>query len=196
MNSRRYATPLKKPAMIAVMGLSGTGKTSVARAIAAELGLRVVSSDAIRKSLFGKGEQPIGHEKENYGAEANCLTYKKLLDKGRTLLKESGGAILDATFQRAADRASAEEIANSLGANWRLVECLLSPDLIHARLDKRTKRREGHSDATWDIYLRQREKFEPLNPIDDARHLLLDTRPNLSVTSRTACDWLRENDQR
>ena len=78
----RYATPLKKPAMIAVMGLSGTGKTSVARAIAEELGLRVVSSDAIRKSLFETGEQPIGHKMEKYGTEANRLTYTKLLDKG------------------------------------------------------------------------------------------------------------------
>ena len=104
--------------------------------------------------------------------------------------------ILDATFQRSADREWAQDIADSLGANWRLIECHLSPDLIHARLDKRTKRREGNSDATWDIYLRQREEFEPLNPIDHPRHLLLDTRPNLSVTSRTACDWLRENDQR
>jgi predicted kinase len=35
-----------------VTGLSGTGKTSLARAITGELGLRVVSSDAVRKTLF------------------------------------------------------------------------------------------------------------------------------------------------
>src|SRR5262249_40096457 len=39
----RYASRLRKPTVIAVGGLSGTGKTAVARAIASELGLRVIS---------------------------------------------------------------------------------------------------------------------------------------------------------
>ena len=49
---------------VAVAGLSGTGKPGVARAVAGELGLRVVSADAVRKSLFadtagaGYGEGP------------------------------------------------------------------------------------------------------------------------------------------
>ena len=56
--ARRYASRLKMPTVIAVGGLSGTGKTAVAHAIAGELGLRVVSADAIRHSLFGKHKQP------------------------------------------------------------------------------------------------------------------------------------------
>jgi uncharacterized protein len=51
--ARRYAAQLRRPTVIAVGGLSGTGKTSVARAIASELGLRVVSADAARQTLFG-----------------------------------------------------------------------------------------------------------------------------------------------
>src|SRR5262249_12778754 len=42
--ARRYAARLRKPTVIAVGGLSGTGKTAVARAVAGELGLRVISS--------------------------------------------------------------------------------------------------------------------------------------------------------
>jgi aminoglycoside phosphotransferase family enzyme len=54
----RYASRLKKPTVIAVGGLSGTGKTSIARAIASELGLRVISADAVRRSLFGEAKRP------------------------------------------------------------------------------------------------------------------------------------------
>jgi hypothetical protein len=48
----RYATPLKECTVIAVAGLSGTGKSSLARAIAGELGLQVVASDELRHQLF------------------------------------------------------------------------------------------------------------------------------------------------
>jgi uncharacterized protein len=57
---RRYAARLQYPTVIAVGGLSGTGKTSIARALAGELGLRVVSSDAVRQSLFGDAKRPSG----------------------------------------------------------------------------------------------------------------------------------------
>src|SRR5215475_2621787 len=55
--ARRYASRLKKPTVIAVGGLSGTGKTAVARAIAGELGLWALSSDAARQSLFGDAKK-------------------------------------------------------------------------------------------------------------------------------------------
>jgi aminoglycoside phosphotransferase family enzyme len=56
--ARRYAEPLSKPTLVLVAGLSGTGKTALARAIAGELGLRVISADAVRKSIFGPGGAP------------------------------------------------------------------------------------------------------------------------------------------
>lgn len=54
--ARRYASRLRKPSVIAVGGLSGTGKTTITRAIAGELGFRVISADAVRRSLFGASQ--------------------------------------------------------------------------------------------------------------------------------------------
>ncbi|MEW6127267.1 MAG: AAA family ATPase [Acidobacteriota bacterium] len=194
--ARRYATPLHKPTLIAVMGLSGTGKTTVARAIAGELGLRVLSSDAIRKSLFGKAGRPFGYGEGAYNLEANRLTYETLMAQSRTLLDASGGVILDATFQRAEDRAMAQAMAIWSGANWRLLECQLSPELVQSRLAARAAQADVLSAATWEVYLRQREQFEPFdNQTTGVKHLALDTSRNLAVISRAATDWLRENDQ-
>jgi hypothetical protein len=192
--ARRYATPLNNETVIAVIGLSGTGKTSLARAIAGELGLRVVSSDATRKSLFGDTKESFEYGEGIYNTEANDLTYKTLIDKGRAFLKEAGGVILDATFQRAADRTAAQDMADELGANWRIIECQLSPDLVRSRLDERGVQRDGLSDATWETYLRQRQSFEPIDPCSDT-NLVLDNAPTLSLTSRAATDWLREKDK-
>jgi aminoglycoside phosphotransferase family enzyme/predicted kinase len=192
--ARRYAAPLDRPTMIAVMGLSGTGKTSVARSIAAELGLRVVSSDAVRKDLFNHAAHQEGYGEGIYGPEANRLTYQALLDRASNLLKEDGGVVIDATFQRADDRRRARELASTLGAEWRLIECQLTPDLLKARLANRDIRGNGLSDAIWETYLRQRERFEPATESTDVTHLLIDNSGSLPSVSQTATDWLRANE--
>jgi aminoglycoside phosphotransferase family enzyme/predicted kinase len=190
--ARRYAAPLERPTVIAVMGLSGTGKTSVARSIAVELGLQVVSSDARRKELFKQAAHQEGYGEGIYGPEANRLTYQGLLDRGRNLFEENRGVLLDATFQRADDRRRARELASALGAEWRLIECQMAPDLLRSRLANRTD--DGLSDATWETYLRQREQFEPVTESAGATHLLLDNSGSLSSVSQTATDWLRANE--
>jgi aminoglycoside phosphotransferase family enzyme/predicted kinase len=192
--ARRYAAPLAKPTIIAVAGLSGTGKTSVARAIAEELGLRVISSDAVRKSLFQSGKQSSRYGEGIYNAEASRLTYQKLMEEGRTFFNKDKGVILDATFQRAQDRSLVREMAAANGAKWRLIECQSPPDLIHERLDRRDTLKDGLSDATWETYLHQRNQFEPVSSSSKTTHLVLDTRGSQCENSHAATDWLRAND--
>ena len=188
--ARRYCSPLKRPTVVAVAGLSGTGKTSVARAVAGELGLRVVSADEVRKSLFadtagaGYGEGP-------YSPEANLLTYRKMLEAGRALLEGDRGVVLDATFRRASDRALARSMASESGACWRLIECRLDEESVRSRLERRAARKEGASDATWATYLRQRGEFEQVEDASPETHLMLDAGAPVSATGKAAIDWLR-----
>jgi predicted kinase len=190
----RYATPLKVPTVIAVAGLSGTGKTTLAHAIAGELGLRVVSSDAIRKSLFGHGTATTGYDKGHYSQAANHCVYRKLLESGRALLEQDGAVILDATFRRAADRAAARAMADAAGAQWRLIECRLPSEQVESRLAQRTAHGESPSDATWETYLQQRREFEPLQPPRDGPCHVINTGDNLAAFSRSTTDWLRAAD--
>lgn len=187
--ARRYATPLKQPTVIALMGLPGTGKTSVARALAGELGLRVVSADAVRQSLFGAAKQPAEYQQGAYTPEANRLTYEKLLEMGREFLQHDGGVILDATFRYSEDQAQAKAMAEEMGAQWRVVECRLATELVRKRLEQRAAKHEGLSDATWEIYLRQRAEQLAAEP--DAVRLTIDTSGNFSALAHTAADWLR-----
>ena len=189
--ARRYASPLPQPTVIAVGGLSGTGKTAVARAIAGELGLRVVSADATRRSLFGEAKRPAAYGEGVYTVEANRLTYRAMIERGRELLGEDRGVVLDATFLRDEDRKLAEEMATDAGAQWRLIECRLAPELVRNRIEGRAARKEGLSDATWEVYLRQSEEYAGICDSPDGERLALDTSDKLSVTARTATDWLR-----
>lgn len=192
--ARRYATRLRKPTVIAVGGLSGTGKTALARAIAGELGLRVVSTDVVRQSLFGEAKQPAPYGEGAYSAEADCLTYRTMIERGRELLGEDRGVILDATFLRDEERIVAREMAMAAGAQWRLIECRLTPELVHKRLEERAAKKEGVSDANWEIYLRQREESAPLCDESGGNGLALDTSGSLPATVRAVTGWLRQRE--
>ena len=184
------ARPLPEPLIIKVAGLSGTGKTSVARGIAGELGLRVISSDAVRQSLFGDNKKKSDYGEGKYDKESNRLTYQRLLENGFEFLKKDGGVILDATFSRNADREKVRKLAESAGVKCRLIECRLAPETVKVRLDQRVRRKDGLSDANWQIYLQQRSAFEPIE-LGGEEHLVINTETDLLSNCRHAANWLR-----
>jgi uncharacterized protein len=192
--ARRYATPLREPTMVVVAGLSGTGKTALARAIAAELGLRVVSADAVRQALFGAAKHPTEYGAGAYTPKANRRTYQALIERGCEILKEERGVVLEATFRRATDRVAACALAAASGAQFRLIECRLAEALVQQRLEERAARQDGLSDANWEVYQRQRGEFEPVTDMSPTTHLVLDTSARLVTVGRTATDWLRRVD--
>ena len=167
----------------------------MARAVAGELGLRVISADAVRQSLFGPAKQPASYGQGVYTAEANHRTYQTMIEWARTRLSEDGAVVLDATFQRAEDRAMVREMARVFGAEWRMIECRLAPELVRQRLAERAARGGSLSDATWEIYLRQQAKGVPQCAMNDNESLPMDTAGSLSALARMATGWLRRRDR-
>jgi aminoglycoside phosphotransferase family enzyme/predicted kinase len=192
--ARRYSSRLRNPTVVAVGGLPGTGKTSVARSIAGELGLRSISSDAARQSLFGAAKKPAAYGDGAYTPEADSLTYRKMIESAKESLKEGRSVVLDATFRKAETLSMARSMAAESGAQWRLIECRVAPDLVRSRIGERVARKDGLSDADWEIYLLQREERANLNTEPGAYHLILDTSGSLDATGRLASDWLRSFD--
>jgi uncharacterized protein len=191
--ARRYATGLRRSRVIVVVGLAGTGKTSIARAIAGELGLRVLSTDAIRHDLFGPEKGVAAYGEGAYRPEATARTYETLVEGGRELLIEDGAVVLDGTFLRGDDRRRVQTMASAAGATVRWIECELPPELVRQRLERRRQRHEGLSDATWETYLRQREARAALEGGWKDDHTVLDMTHSLSECARRATDWLREH---
>ena len=101
--------------MVAVGGLSGTGKSVLARALAPTLapppGAVVIRSDVERKALFGKGElEPL--PQEAYTPEMTARVYAAIAEKARRTVAAGHSAILDAVFARPDEREQAERAAS------------------------------------------------------------------------------------
>ncbi len=142
----RAITP-PQPRCVAVGGLSGTGKSRLARMLAADLlpmpGAVVVRSDVERKALFGVGET----EKlpgEAYGSEVTTRVYTILADKARRVLAAGHSVVVDAVFAQAHERAALADMASS--AEVRFKGLFLTADLA-TRIARVGTRANDASDA-------------------------------------------------
>jgi hypothetical protein len=130
------------PTLVAVGGLSGTGKTQAARALAPHLGPMpgavIVRSDVERKALFGVGETerlpPAAYE-----AEVTERVYAVLCDKARRIVAAGHSAIVDAVFAQPAERAALAEAARSAGVRLHGLFLTAPLEVRLARVGGRTR---------------------------------------------------------
>lgn len=100
--------------LIAIGGLSGTGKTTVSRAIAPEIGVLPgaihLRSDVERKMLFhaGLGERL---DARCYTDDAAHMVYQRMIVKAEAILRTGHSVILDATFTPDEERKALADLA-------------------------------------------------------------------------------------
>lgn len=167
--ARTYAA---RPAggLIVVCGVSGSGKSTIARSLTAQGDFVHVRSDAIRKHLAGIDLHD-AHE-YLYTSESTDRTYRHLIETGVVLASRGHRVILDAQFGKRKHRLALAEKAEGLHLPLRFVECQAPAESIRERLDSRT---EDISDAKSDLIQDQQKDFEPFMGQECESHITLDT---------------------
>ena len=157
-SARRFIAPAP-PVLVAVGGLSGTGKTLLARALAPELGAApgavLLRSDVDRKLLFGKDE----HDKlpdAAYTPEVTAHVYAAIIDKARRAVASGHAAIVDAVFAQPDERRLAEQCAAAAGVAFHGL--FLDADLA-TRLARIGARSRDASDADAAV-ARQQDSYD------------------------------------
>ncbi|HEY55032.1 MAG TPA: AAA family ATPase [Dehalococcoidia bacterium] len=179
-----------RPMLFITVGLVGTGKTTLAQALAGRLGLAVISSDVTRKQLAGI---PVTEHRFDefdsgiYSAEFTRQTYDKMLSEAKSILGAGGPVILDASFTKAEERLKAKGLAEEMGADFFIIECTLDEETIKERLKKRLHR-ETTSDGRWEIYQSQKPVFEPVVEASPPKHVIIDTSRPIEESVRRVLD--------
>lgn len=154
---------MPQPELFVFFGLIATGKSTVAKAWANRRGLSYYNSDVVRKELAGLSPQT--HQRETadqgiYTSEFTSKTYAALLVRAEQELTQGRGVVLDASYQGKNDRAQVRMLAQRLDVRLYFVLCICPEEEMRRRMAIRALDPQAVSDGRWEIYLKQKERFE------------------------------------
>jgi hypothetical protein len=170
-----YLSQPAHPYIFAVTGLLGSGKTTLASALAARLGAIIIRSDAVRKHLLGVRPDehlyaPFG--KGVYTKEMSERVYETLVSLGKEVLGYGFPVVLDASFNKERHREKVRSLAQKTGCPYLFLYCQCDEEVIKNRLQQRQKRGEDISDAYLGLFEAFKKNFEPLQ---DKNQIIVDT---------------------
>jgi uncharacterized protein len=167
-----YASGPTRPTLLLTGGLMGTGKSTLATRLHAQLGWALLSSDITRKQLAGLEATPPQFANFGEGLYSSAWTertYQTMFEQAATLLSTGRSVILDATFGKLAHRHAAAQEAALHGANLVFLECQAPREVTlqrlasrwQARLDQQPGLASAASDARPDLYDAQADAWQP-----------------------------------
>jgi aminoglycoside phosphotransferase family enzyme/predicted kinase len=144
--------------LVAVGGLSGSGKSTVAASIADMVGpvpgARVLGSDRTRKRLFGvpaRTRLPA----EAYLPAVSAEVYERLRSEAARVLHLGHGVVVDAVFDRPEEGPAIADVAERQGVPFQGLWLTAPREVLLHRV---AERRGDVSDATGDVLLSQIER--------------------------------------
>ncbi|MDE2263442.1 MAG: AAA family ATPase [Gammaproteobacteria bacterium] len=153
-----------KPRLLLMSGLSGSGKTWLARQLAERLSAVHIRSDLERKRRAGMRELARSHSRPGqglYSADATSAVYEELAREAQDVLCGGIPAIVDATFLERAQRALFAELAAKCHAPLQLIHCEAPEPVLRARITERRSAGRDPSEADLDVLAWQSEHAEP-----------------------------------
>jgi aminoglycoside phosphotransferase family enzyme/predicted kinase len=175
----QYAAHWHSPLVLAVGGLAGTGKTTLAAALAEALGAELLRTDVLRKELFGTGPHVAPADGGIYQRQARVRVYAELHRRAGDLHARGISAVLDGTFATLDLLRQAQQLtANPRGA-FLAIECRCRPQIAYERISRRLTEGRDASDARPEIYDIQRMRWEAWPA--DVPQVHVDTEEPMSV---------------
>jgi len=139
--------------LIILTGLPGTGKSTVAAALARELGADILSTDKIRAGVRGKP----GFSRSEKGG-----VYGKMFARAKRALEAGRSVVLDGTFYLESLRKAGAEAGRRAGASVFVVEVTSPIPIVKRRMERRLRTAKGIRPAGFEVHGFIRKSFEPV----------------------------------
>ena len=187
LRTARELTQLRRPRplLLLTVGLSGSGKSTVALELLQALGAVRVRSDVERKRLAGLAAtaRPSAQQTAQlYGPAMTQRTYARLNALAATLLQAGLNVIVDAAALRRHERDALRALAAECDADFRLIECVAPEAVLRARIARRQAEDHDASDADQEVLSLQLRICEI--PASEEAALRLDTDADPAVVRR------------
>ncbi|MBU1854333.1 MAG: AAA family ATPase, partial [Nanoarchaeota archaeon] len=141
---------LKKPTVIIMVALTGTGKTIVSKLLSDMVNITHLSSDAIRKDLFNteKGKKLfIDYNKGIYSLKNRNKVYEALLKKAKKILSQGNSVILDsAEFIKFGMRKKVLDVAKKTNSQIFIISLNAPDEIVKKWINQRMSDKNSLSD--------------------------------------------------
>ena len=143
--------------LIIFTGLPGTGKSTLAGALASRLKGVVLNKDIVRHEMFGR-------DGITFTTEQDDFVIDEMLRRGANLFREDPGrvVIIDGrVFSQNSQLKHLTDFADSIPTEWRVIECICSEASARQRLAADVGKHIA-ANRTPVLYDRVRSRFEPI----------------------------------
>jgi hypothetical protein len=146
----RRALCARRPRLILMSGLSGSGKSWLATRLARAIGIVHVRSDVERRCLAGLAAEVRSGSSPGEGLYTESHTravYARLRECARCILAGGYDALVDATFLKQAERAEFAQLAAQRAVPLLMLQCQASMEVLRTRLTARSRAGTDASEA-------------------------------------------------
>ena len=161
---------------VLVTGPSGSGKSVLSGALAARLGAALLSTDVVRRQLFGRrrgARDALGEGR--YTPESREQVYAEMIRQAESLMAASRPVVIDGTYITKERRAPMLAAIRAARAPLLVIECSAPDDVVRQRQEQRSSEGWTASEGRYEIYEQQKREVEPADEVPAGERMALET---------------------
>lgn len=145
--------------IVLLAGLPGTGKSTLAHALAEDLHGAILSKDAIRHALFAPPDVEYSTAQDDFVLQIMLKAAAWIVRKDPARIVLLDGRTFSGRYQIDFVLNAAQELHQP----WRILECICSDETARARLEEQSNAGDHPAgNRNFNLYLEFKARFEPI----------------------------------